>query len=288
MGIMESRTGASFRAQRTFTQSDFDRFAALSGDDNPIHVDPLFSRRTKFGRTVAHGMLLYAVISSCVNKYFADSYQAAQELIFPNPTYAGEELDILLKVADADPARGTTTVESQITREDGTLTCQSLTCIAPLPYKPATDSEAISTASSQAQTLKGLKLGQRAVTQRTFSAHDLSAYCDLIGEESLLYRQQGFAQENGFKDTPIPGALLGGMFSYLLGTRLPGRGTNWLKQKLYFLEPVYPDQEIIASAEIVRLRPAKDLVNLQTTAENSLGVPLCWGEALVLVKDLEW
>ena len=37
----------------------FDRFARLSGDDNPIHVDPAFSARTRFGRTVAHGMLLY-------------------------------------------------------------------------------------------------------------------------------------------------------------------------------------------------------------------------------------
>jgi acyl dehydratase len=241
---MEPRIGASFRAQRTFTQSDFDRFAALSGDDNPIHVDPLFSRSTKFGRTVAHGMLLYAAISSCVSKNFTNSYQVAQELIFPSPTYAGEEFNILLTVADADPARGTTTVESQITREDGTLTCQGLTHIAPLPYKPANNAEAASVASSQADTLKGLELGQRAVTRRTFSAHDLSAYCDLIGEEGLLYRREGFAQENGFKDTPIPGALLGGLFSYLLGTRLPGRGTNWLKQKLYFLEPAYRGEEI--------------------------------------------
>ena len=45
--------------RRTFSQSDFDRFAALSGDDNPIHVDPEFAARSKFGRTVAHGMFLY-------------------------------------------------------------------------------------------------------------------------------------------------------------------------------------------------------------------------------------
>lgn len=287
MGILETKAGNSFWAQRTFTQSDFDRFAALSGDDNPIHVDPLFSRRTKFGRTVAHGMLLYAVISSYVSKYFIDSYQVAQDLIFPSPTYAGEQLNILLRVADADPVQGTKTIESQIARADGTLTCQGSTRIAHLPYKPANNVEAISTTSSQAQTLKGLELGQRVVTQRTLSAQDVSAYCDLIGEEGLLYRQKDFAQENGFKESPIPGALLGGMFSYLLGTQLPGRGTKWLKQKLYFLEPAYPGKAITAYVEIVRLRPEKDLVNLQTMAENSLGEQLCKGEALVLVKDLE-
>ena len=44
----------------TPTQDAFDRFAALSGDDNPIHVDPDFSARTRFGRTVSHGMLIYS------------------------------------------------------------------------------------------------------------------------------------------------------------------------------------------------------------------------------------
>ncbi len=49
---------------RVFSQTDFDRFAALSGDDNPIHVDAEFSARTRFGRTVAHGMLLYSIACS--------------------------------------------------------------------------------------------------------------------------------------------------------------------------------------------------------------------------------
>ena len=47
---------------RTFTQRDYDRFAALSGDDNPIHVDPEFARTTRFGRTLCHGMLLYSTL----------------------------------------------------------------------------------------------------------------------------------------------------------------------------------------------------------------------------------
>ena len=47
-------------AKRIFSQRDFDRFAILSGDDNPIHVDPKFASRTRFGRTVAHGMFLYS------------------------------------------------------------------------------------------------------------------------------------------------------------------------------------------------------------------------------------
>nr|HMN66206.1 MaoC/PaaZ C-terminal domain-containing protein [Burkholderiaceae bacterium] len=48
--------------KRVVTQRDFDRFAALSRDDNPIHCDPGFARGTHFGATVAHGMFLYGLI----------------------------------------------------------------------------------------------------------------------------------------------------------------------------------------------------------------------------------
>ncbi len=93
---MNSR--AAFR--RVLLQEDFDRFARLSGDDNPIHCDPAYARGTHFGATVSHGMLLYSLVS----KAFAElipgpgARQLEQELMFPNPTYAGEEIEVALEV----------------------------------------------------------------------------------------------------------------------------------------------------------------------------------------------
>ena len=42
----------------TFTQAEIDAFAALSGDWNPLHTDPVAARRTPFGSCVAHGVLV--------------------------------------------------------------------------------------------------------------------------------------------------------------------------------------------------------------------------------------
>jgi len=39
-------------------------FAAVSGDDNPLHVDPEFAKRSSFGGIVAHGTLLAAYVSA--------------------------------------------------------------------------------------------------------------------------------------------------------------------------------------------------------------------------------
>jgi len=42
----------------TLTRAQVDRFAAASGDVNPLHVDPAFGRRSAFGGCIAHGALV--------------------------------------------------------------------------------------------------------------------------------------------------------------------------------------------------------------------------------------
>src|ERR1700730_6661394 len=43
-------------ASRTFTSDDQALFARLSGDFNPIHLDPVAARRTQAGAVVVHGI----------------------------------------------------------------------------------------------------------------------------------------------------------------------------------------------------------------------------------------
>ena len=123
-------------------------------------------------------------------------------------------------------------------------------------------------------THKGLTLGQRATATRTFTAKDVIAYTALTGDAS-------------FDEGVIPGPLLGGMISDLLGTKVPGRGTMWLKQRYSFSAPALVGEAITATVEIVRLRPEKDLVNLQISCANARGDVVCRGESLVFVGDLE-
>jgi acyl dehydratase len=102
-------------------QSDFDRFAELSGDDNPIHVDPEFSARTRFGRTVSHGMLLYSRVWALIKQHWPETSHAEQALMFPNPSYADEPLLISIAPVAGDPAR----LAISITRQaDGAVTLQ--------------------------------------------------------------------------------------------------------------------------------------------------------------------
>ena len=120
--------------------------------------------------------------------------------------------------------------------------------------------------------MKNLEIGQAATTKRTFTQNDLVEYASLAGIAQM--------------PRVVPEPLLGGVFSYLLGTKLPGRGTNYLKQHLEFPQPAFVGDELLATVEIVRLRPEKNLVNLRTTCANARGEIVCEGEALVFVKDV--
>lgn len=102
-------------------QADFDRFAELSGDDNPIHVDPDFSARTRFGRTVSHGMLLYARLWALVKRHWPEASHAGQALMFPAPSYADEPLILSVAPDPGDPARLTLKAARQ---SDGEVTLQ--------------------------------------------------------------------------------------------------------------------------------------------------------------------
>lgn len=95
----------------TPSQADFDAFADLSGDDNPIHVDPAFSARTRFGRTVSHGMLLYSRVWALLCARHPGRRHAMQLLMFPNPAYAGEELAIRFSAPAREGNAETITIE---------------------------------------------------------------------------------------------------------------------------------------------------------------------------------
>ena len=47
---------------RRFAMEDVESFAELSGDFNPLHVDPVAARRALYGEVVVHGVhsLLWA------------------------------------------------------------------------------------------------------------------------------------------------------------------------------------------------------------------------------------
>jgi len=271
----------------TFTQAQFDRFAALSGDDNPIHVDPTFAARSRFGRTVAHGMFLYAHLRRALGELLPGVGQREGALMFTAPTVADEPVQLRLEIVDVDAA-GRVWVNTAVARSDGQFGCRGdaimqigggddETTFQQRPLSP--------TERAGERDLRGLSVGQSASLRRAYTPAEHDAYLGLLGETNPLFSDAAYAQRRGLRGLPLPGPLLGALFSCIMGTRLPGRGTNWLKQRFHFCQYAFPGDDLEAHVQIVRLRPDKELANLRTWITSAGGL-VCDGEALVWVGDL--
>lgn len=116
-----------------------------------------------------------------------------------------------------------------------------------------------------------LALGDRAELARVFCAADVSALSALTGD--------------GGDARHVPEPLLAALISCLLGTRLPGPGTNYLKQHLRFVARAALGQPITAQVTVTRLRADRRLVDLHTLCTGPDGALLCEGRALVLLPD---
>lgn len=67
------------------------RFAAASGDFNPLHVDPLAARRTQFGGTVVHGIhAMLRALEAIAGDRLIDAEPATLAATFNNPVRTGE------------------------------------------------------------------------------------------------------------------------------------------------------------------------------------------------------
>lgn len=108
--------------EHTFSQEEFDQFALLSGDNNPIHVDAEFAARSRFGRTVAHGLLLCSKLRALIEQLVPGGRLLDQSVIFEAPTYAGDRMRLSARITEKDGDR--LEVEMQVIRiSDGVVTC---------------------------------------------------------------------------------------------------------------------------------------------------------------------
>jgi acyl dehydratase len=280
---------ATIAAPRALTQRDFDRFAALSGDDNPIHVDPAFARGSALGATVAQAMLLSGLVGAALTRTLAGRLPRgwlplAQSLTFPAPTFVGDAVAI-----DASPAGGPLRFATRVRNQHGAITADGEASVgdAALGYRAARIDDAFARGDLESDAeLLGLALGQSASLARRFADAELDEYLDLSGERNPPAATRAAARALGLPDRVLPAALLAATFQDLLGTRLPGAGSGWLRQRLAFHSAAHPGEPLTATVTVTRLRRARQLATLGCVLSAADGRSVATGEALVLVRNL--
>ncbi|MCZ7567283.1 MAG: MaoC family dehydratase [Ardenticatenaceae bacterium] len=98
---------------REIDQDRINRYSEASGDYNPIHVDPEFAQKTRFGGTIAHGMLGLAFISQMMTNQFEYAWidGGEMEVEFLAPVRPGDSITTRGKVIEKSEADRSITCE---------------------------------------------------------------------------------------------------------------------------------------------------------------------------------
>lgn len=118
---MDIKIGDRFTTERHVTDELIRKFADVSGDYNPIHLDEEFARNTRFGKRIAHGMLSGAFISAVLGYEFKERkiVYLSQTMRFTAPVFIGDTVTAAATVKSIREEKGIVTLETVCTNQDG-------------------------------------------------------------------------------------------------------------------------------------------------------------------------
>lgn len=115
----EIKIGQKDSYKRTITKEDIEKFADVSGDHNPVHMDEEYAKNTVFQGRIAHGILSASFISTALaNKLPGPgSIYLKQDLVFKKPVHIGDTITAIVEVIGKDDEKERITMKTICTNQ---------------------------------------------------------------------------------------------------------------------------------------------------------------------------
>ena len=117
--INDIQIGQSKKFTIVISESMIDKFAELSGDYNPLHMDENYAQTTKFTHRICHGMLLSSLFSKLVGMHIPgkNALYFSQSLKFLLPCFIDEKITVEGKVLNKSTSTGIITIKTTVKNE---------------------------------------------------------------------------------------------------------------------------------------------------------------------------
>jgi 3-hydroxybutyryl-CoA dehydratase len=118
---MTLKIGDTFTVQKEVTDELVRKFADVSGDYNPIHLDDEFAAKTRFGKRIAHGMLGASFISAVLGYKLSENkiIYLSQSLKFTAPVFIGDTVTAKAVVKEIREDKPIVTIETTCENQSG-------------------------------------------------------------------------------------------------------------------------------------------------------------------------
>jgi 3-hydroxybutyryl-CoA dehydratase len=121
MRFADLQVGQAAERTREVTESLVNRYAELTGDFSPVHVDEAAAARTRFGTRIAHGMLSAGFLSATIGMDLPGpgTIWVAQALRFKQPVKLGDTITWRVEVRELFPAKKRATLSTVCRNQRG-------------------------------------------------------------------------------------------------------------------------------------------------------------------------
>jgi acyl dehydratase len=122
-------------------------------------------------------------------------------------------------------------------------------------------------------------VGQRAQRSLTLTSKHVATFAELTGDYNPLHFDEAFVARTKFGRLVVQGGLTTGLLHALVAMDMPGPGTVFLSQNWKFTAPVYIDDTITATAEVLSVHASKPVTQLAIRVTRQTGEVVLEGEA---------
>lgn len=131
--------GQSVQMERRVQEHDLVRFAEVTGDNNPVHLDEAFAAKTSFGGRIAHGMLSAGYVSAVLGTKLPGpgAIYLSQTLNFKRPVRIGDVVVTRVEVLSKDEPKARITFATTCSVNDKLVLQGEAVVMAPRKQPPA-------------------------------------------------------------------------------------------------------------------------------------------------------
>lgn len=140
------------------------------------------------------------------------------------------------------------------------------------------------TAGSGPIYIEDMEIGLSRHLEKTITDRDIELFAEVSTDRNPVHLNDAYAEASMFKGRIAHGMLTAALISAVIGERLPGHGTVYLRQNMAFLAPVRPGDTVRAEVEVMNIDMRKRRVALATRCLVGETIVLR-GEALVLAPS---
>lgn len=115
--------GKEYKKEFNYTQEMVNEFAHISGDNNPIHLDPVYAATTIFKKPIMHGMIGAGAISSIIGTKMVGSIYMSQNLSFRRPMYVDNTYVAVVTIKEINQEKHIATLTTDIIEKESGKTC---------------------------------------------------------------------------------------------------------------------------------------------------------------------